>query len=228
MAVRAILFDLDSTLCRPWRSPGAMVAEAFDRADVEPYCTAADVGAVESERLAADADSELAYYTLCFKAAAEQTGARPEDAPAVARAYHAIGGHSDVEFLPGAEAVLRDLKGRYALGLVTNGLKEIQQQKVETLGVSDIFDSLVFATPETGYKPDPAPFERALLDLSVSPEGTVHVGNSRGTDVAGAHAAGIRSIWIPHDAPHEEPTDTGPKPDQTLDTLADLKEALEP
>ncbi|UPM45288.1 hypothetical protein [Halocatena salina] len=47
-----------------------MVAEAFDRANVEPYCTAADLGAVESEGLAAAASNELDYYTLSFEAAA--------------------------------------------------------------------------------------------------------------------------------------------------------------
>jgi HAD superfamily hydrolase (TIGR01549 family) len=226
MTLQAILFDLDSTLCQPRRSPKTLVAEAFDRANVDPYCTASDVGAVESESLAATADSELDYYTLCFEAAAARTGADPEDAPVVARAYDAIGGHSDVTFLPDAEAVLCDLADKYALGLVTNGLQEIQQQKVATLGIDDIFDTLVFATPELGYKPDPAPFERALLNLNIPPENAVHVGNSRVADVAGAHAAGIRSIWIPHDVPHEEPTDNGPEPEQTLDSLHDLKAIL--
>lgn len=226
MTIQAILFDLDSTLCQPRRSPDTMVAEAFDRANVEPYCTAADLSAVTSESLAADADSEIEYYTLSFAAAAEQTGADPEDAPAIAHAYNAIGGHSDVEFLPGAEAVLRDVEETYALGLVTNGLKEIQQQKVATLGIEDIFDTLVFATPENGYKPDPDLFKRALSDLNTTPEKTVHVGNSRVADVAGAHAVGIHAIWIPHDAPREELTDNGPEPEQTLDSLHDLKSAL--
>jgi HAD superfamily hydrolase (TIGR01549 family) len=227
MTLRAVLFDLDSTLCQPRRSPNEMVTEAFDRANVEPYCTAADLGAVESENLAADADSELEYYTLSFEAAAEQTGGTSEDAPAVARAYYAIGGHSDVELLPGAKEILRYLTGIYALGLVTNGLKEIQQKKVDTLSIRDSFDTLVFATPEKGYKPKPNPFEQALFDLDTSPKEAVHVGNSRLADIAGAHAAGIHSIWIPHEAPHEEPTDDGPKPEQTLDTLHDLKTAID-
>lgn len=226
MTLRAVLFDLDSTLCVPRRSPDAMVAEAFDRANVEPYCTAADLGAVESESLAAAANNELDYYTLSFEAVAELAGVPAEDAPAVARAYSAIGGHSDVECLPGAKDVLRHCNGTYTLGLTTNGLKEIQQQKVDTLGIREWFETLVFATPEKGYKPDPAPFEQALSDLDIAPNETVHVGNSRVADVAGAHAAGIHSIWIPYEIPHEESTDIGPKPEQTLDSLHDLKAAL--
>ncbi|UPM44848.1 HAD-IA family hydrolase (plasmid) [Halocatena salina] len=203
-----------------------MVAEAFDRANVEPYCTAADLGTVESESLAAAANNELNYYTLSFEAAAELAGVPSEDAPAVARAYYAIGGHSDVECLPGAKDVLRHCNETYTLGLITNGLKEIQQKKVDTLGIREWFETLVFATPEQGYKPDPAPFEQALSDLDIASNETVHVGNSRVADVAGAHAAGIHSIWIPYETPHEEATDNGPEPEQTLDTLHDLKAVL--
>lgn len=226
MTVRAVLFDLDSTLCQPRQSPDAKVVEAFGRANVEPYCTAADLGAVTSESLTATADSELEYYMLLLEAAAERAGVSTEDAPAVARAYDTVGGHSDVELLPGAKEVLRHLNETYALGLVTNGLKEIQQKKVDTLGIRDSFDTLVFATPDKGYKPEPDPFEQALFDLDTAPNETVHVGDSRLADVAGAHAAGIHSIWIPHEVPHEEPTDNSPKPDQTLDTLHDLKATL--
>ena len=142
---------------------------------------------------------------------------------AVAQAYAAIGGHSDVELLPGAAAVLDDLHDQYALGLVTNGLQEIQQAKVHTFDITDMFDTLIFSTPETGLKPDPRPFKQALQNLGVAPENTVHVGNSRATDVGGAHAAGIHSVLIPQ----SNTADSGPRPDCLLDSLQDLSAAVE-
>jgi putative hydrolase of the HAD superfamily len=203
-----------------------MVTEAFDRANVEPYCTAADLSAVASETLAAAADSEVEYYTLCFEAAAEQTEANPENAPAVGRAYKTIGGHSAVELLPDTKAVLRELREIYMLGLVTNGLKEIQQKKVETLGIGDFFDTIVFATPEKGYKPELAPFKYALSDLNAAPDEAVHVGDSLQADVAGANAAGLCSVWITQEEPPRELADDVSRPDQTIDTLHDLTSVL--
>lgn len=41
------------------------------------------------------------------------------------------------------------------------------------------------------------PGAQAVLDhLDATPETTVHVGDSLGSDVAGANAAGIRSVWL--------------------------------
>ncbi|WP_083870235.1 HAD family hydrolase [Haloterrigena salina] len=226
MTPQTILFDLDLTLCQPRCAPDKLVAEAFDRANVNQYCTAADLSTVESESLAADANSELDYYRLCFEATAQQTGVDSEDALGVARAYQAIGGHSDVEFLPGAETILSDLKEGYSLGLVTNGLQEIQQQKVNTLGIDGVFDAVVFATPEIGYKPDPAPFRRALSALETAPENALHIGDSYATDVAGAHAIGTDSIWIPSAPSDEGQADTVPEPDRVFNSLCDLREVL--
>jgi HAD superfamily hydrolase (TIGR01509 family) len=219
MDVETVLFDLDSTLCQHRRSHDTMLAEAFERADVTPYCTADDLSAVIPDIPAVE--SYIEFYTLCLEAVAERKGTNREHAPAVARAYDAVVDHFNVEFIPGVETVLRTLSN-YALGLVTNGGRYTQQEKLDQLGIRDAFDTLVFATPEKGLKPDPYPFECALQELDATPEETVHVGDSLHADVAGANAIGIGSVWIPQTSS----TDDGITPDLTLDTVADLPEAL--
>lgn len=198
-----------------------MLTEAFDRAGVEPYCTAADLSAVANEVRIAESDIE--FYTYCLEAVAKQANADPETAEAVAQAYDATIDQFNVEFAPGAEAALCDLRDEYALGLVTNGGRYTQQAKLDTLGIEDVFDVLVFATPEKGVKPDPYPFERALDALDATPETTMHVGDSLRADVAGANAMGIRSAWIPHDG--AESVD-GVEPDHTLGSLSELPTLL--
>lgn len=218
MTVDTVLFDLDSTLCRQSRSPDAMLTEAFDRAGVEPYCTASDLGAVANEVETAESDVE--FYTYCLEAVAERNGIAV-NATAVARAYDATVDHSNVEFVPGAEAVVRDFREEYALGLVTNGGRYTQEEKLDALGLVDAFDTLVFATPEKGVKPDSYPFERALTALDATPDRTVHVGDSLHADVAGANAMGIESVWV-----RGGESTPGIEPDHALDSVADLPTLL--
>ena len=59
MDLRAVLFDLDGTLCQPRRPSDQLIAEAFERANIDSYCTAADLMNVESDVLTADIDDEL-------------------------------------------------------------------------------------------------------------------------------------------------------------------------
>ena len=219
MTVDAVLFDLDGTLCRSRRSREALLAEAFDRAGVEPYCTAGDLRAVAGEVAAAESDVD--FYTNCLEAVAERRGITA-NAPAVARAYDDRLDGFNVEFVPGAPSVLADLRDDSALGLVTNGGRYTQREKLDALGIADVFDTLVFATPERGVKPDSYPFERALDALDVGPKRAVHVGNSLCADVAGANAMGIESVWIPQD----EPSASDIEPDHRLDSLADLPALL--
>jgi HAD superfamily hydrolase (TIGR01509 family) len=197
-----------------------MLTEAFDRAGVEPYCTATDLSAVANE--VGTAESDVEFYTYCLEAVAERTGADPENAKAVARAYDATIDHFNVEFVPGAEAVLHDLREEYALGLVTNGGRYTQQEKLDALGIENVFDTLVFATPEEGVKPDLYPFERALSALDATPDSTMHVGDSLRADVAGANAMGIRSVWIPQSRDSVDSIE----PDHTLDSLTELPALL--
>lgn len=76
----------------------------------------------------------------------------------------------------------------------------------------------MFGTPETGVKPDPAPFHRVLDALDVGPDQAVHVGNSLAADVAGAQAAGMAAAWLRvADDPAVEAS-----PEYVVDELAEL------
>ena len=223
MAVNTVLFDLDLTLCTHRQDGDAVLTSAFEYAGVSQFCDTTDLASVTDDIPTAESDVE--FYRLCLEVASEQGGVAVDttDTLAVAQAYDDHIDHTDVEFLPGAKAVVNDLRSEYALGLVTNGGRETQRAKLDALDIEDIFDVLVFATPEKGVKPDPYPFERALDSLDVVPEKTMHVGDSLHADVAGANAMGIRSVWIPRD---DADSVDGIEPDHTLDSLSDLSSLL--
>lgn len=58
------------------------------------------------------------------------------------------------------------------------------------------FDAVVCSSEVGAYKPAPIMFERGLAALGVAAHEALHVGDSLRTDVAGAHACGIRTAWV--------------------------------
>jgi putative hydrolase of the HAD superfamily len=101
---------------------------------------------------------------------------------------------------PHAAATLDRLRRHVRLGLVTNGTSDLQRRKLALAGLADRFDVVVAACDVGIGKPDPAVFAAALAALGVAADEVVMVGNDLDRDIAGAAAAGIRSLWIQHGA----------------------------
>jgi putative hydrolase of the HAD superfamily len=195
-----VLFDLDLTLCVSRQDADELLAATFDAAGIEQYCTPRDLGAVVSD--VGTAETDLEFYESVFSAAADRAGVESPAARALAHAHADLVDHSAVRFRDGAEAALAHARETAdSVGLVTNGGEDSQTTKLEALGIRDSFDTAVFVDPRNGVepKPHPAPFERALDSLGAKPEHTLHVGDSLHSDVAGANAMGIDSVWIPYD-----------------------------
>jgi putative hydrolase of the HAD superfamily len=81
------------------------------------------------------------------------------------------------------------------MGVITNGAIKWQQQKLDSLGITPLFDSVLISEAEGLRKPDRAIFERALERLSVRAEEAMFVGDNPEADIAGARAAGLVPVW---------------------------------
>ncbi len=93
-------------------------------------------------------------------------------------------------------ATLKRLRRSWRLGVVTNGIPEIQARKVAALGLDRWTDTVVFAS-EWGSgegKPDREPFMEALRRLDVGPGHALFVGDDPFCDVFGAMRCGLRTI----------------------------------
>ena len=219
--IDAVLFDLDDTICEYCRTGEELLEAAFAAAEVDPLFTAEEYYARYDAYL--DDSTEIAdLREACFRDLATDAGTDPALGTRVADAYEAARDYRNVRFLPGAKAALSTLADEYRLGMVTNGSPSMQRKKLDALGIEAVFDAIVFAGYDAPRKPDPAPFRLVLDRLDATPDRAVHVGNSLDTDVAGARAAGIASVWIPI----TEETDGHVRPDFELDSLADLAPAL--
>ena len=101
-----------------------------------------------------------------------------------------------VELFPETLPVLRELHGRYKMAIITNGFAETHEAKIARLELSRFFDTVVLAGEMELAKPDPAVFRHAMRTLGVNAGESVMVGDRFDRDITGAHAAGMRAIWV--------------------------------
>jgi len=98
--------------------------------------------------------------------------------------------------LPGCRPVLRQLRKRYRLGVVTNGIDRVQRSRLAASGLAPLFDTVV-TSQSCGYaKPDPRILHVALDEIGIAPRHALYVGDDPATDGAAASAAGIRFVWM--------------------------------
>ena len=83
----------------------------------------------------------------------------------------------------------------YRLAIITNGSEEIQQRKIDVMGIGPAFDYIAISEVVGVKKPDAEIFHRTLERLDVAPGEAVHVGDNPRSDIMGGKEAGLRTIW---------------------------------
>jgi putative hydrolase of the HAD superfamily len=81
------------------------------------------------------------------------------------------------------------------LGVITNGRADWQRQKLDALGITSWFETILISESEGVKKPDAEIFHRALSRCGVRAREAVFVGDHPEADIAGATAAGLLAIW---------------------------------
>lgn len=127
-------------------------------------------------------------------------------------------------FLPGAEAAMERLWGRYKLYLASNGTAFVQHRRLKDANLYRFFDDL-FISEELGYnKPAKEFFETAFARIpGFRREKAIMVGDTLSSDIQGGIHAGIPTVWV--NPGHLSP---GPvRPDYEISSIAQLPELLE-
>ncbi len=95
---------------------------------------------------------------------------------------------------PHAHEMLTYLSGRYQLHIITNGFKEVQQQKILHSGLQPYFTHTV-VSEEVGFqKPSAAIFEHTVKITASQKHECLMVGDNIQTDIDGAMNAGIDAV----------------------------------
>lgn len=98
-------------------------------------------------------------------------------------------------WLPGAETAFREISRSHKVGLVTNGLRDVQYPRIEKIGIRPLLATYQISE-EVGFtKPDAKIFELALEETGCSARETLYVGDSISSDFQGAINAGIDFCW---------------------------------
>jgi putative hydrolase of the HAD superfamily len=91
---------------------------------------------------------------------------------------------------------LLNLKDKYRLGVISNGLAIKQWEKLIGLGIHHLFD-VVATSEELGFeKPQKEIFLFAVEKLGLSPAECMIVGDRLDTDILGGNIAGMKTVHL--------------------------------
>ncbi len=207
------LFDLDNTLID--RSAGL---EHWTR------------GFVSSRSLPREAEA-----VICDRF---RTRAHPEDFVGLAVALGLSDDPGDLwhEYVDGIARSVRCFAGAreglealrsagWTIGIATNGAGDIQRAKLAATGLALLFDGICVSGDVGARKPERRLFEAAAAECGASlSAGGWMVGDNPETDMDGARAAGLRTLWV---ANGREWADGLLKPDAMVPGIAEAIEVLQ-
>ncbi len=84
----------------------------------------------------------------------------------------------------------------YPLALLTNGPPALQREKIDITGIERYFTEIAVSGEVGCGKPDRRSYQLVLSRLGVKPESTVFIGDSLESDILGANAIGMKTVWI--------------------------------
>ena len=131
---------------------------------------------------------------------------------------------TELELDAGVADTLSTLAETARLGLITNGPSWTQRAKIEQFRLARWFPKMI-VSGEFGYdKPDPRIYQAMLDALGVGAEDAIMVGDNPEADIRGAHAAGMRAVWVQH--PHVTYPDDLAPPWRTIPHVRALLDAV--
>jgi putative hydrolase of the HAD superfamily len=133
-----------------------------------------------------------------------------------------------VHLMPGVSAVLPQIALPLALWANTRVAAEADVRRwLERAGLNGLFRWVITSVDVGARKPAPRFFEFALARCGLAAQDVLFVGNQLNTDVAGAEAMGIATVWL--SGPEYRSADDRPcaaSPTHTIRTLDDLPALL--
>lgn len=107
--------------------------------------------------------------------------------------------------IEGIELILKQLqREQYFLGIMTNGMKVGQTERLKGIGLEGYFQILVSSEEARSEKPDSGIFNFAMEKTGFQSEELLLIGDSWEKDMVGASRAGWHGIWLKRRAGERE------------------------
>jgi len=205
--LRAVLFDVDFTLCRPGPELSAeryaRIAERHGVAiDVSLYDDAREAAALNLRRHPELLHDDTVWHRFTAEIFVRMGGPEAIASECATEIEQGWEVSENFELFEDALPVLEELRAaELRLGLVSNGIRDLNEFVVHhRLDV----DAIVGSRAHGYVKPHPTIFQSALQQLGVDAPAAVMVGDSLEEDIAGAHALGMRAILIDRENRHPD------------------------
>ncbi len=204
MDIKAIFFDLDETLldtsgCRPPAVEASfqIAVQKYPQLQFEAWRKASEEVKTEMHDLWLNSpNSGAELLREGSRRILARLGIDDTDlATHVSRAYYQTW-VSQLKLFPEVKEVLAALRGRFRLGIVSNGPSDLQRYKLKLFDLEREFNPIVISGEFGVPKPDPAIFRHALELAKVSPSEALYVGDSPTYDIAGAKGVGMQMVWV--------------------------------
>lgn len=208
---KAILFDLDETLLDFERAQKLALKAAFRELGLRHGLAAHEAyreinGTIWREYERGEI-SKTALKVERFRRLLEALGENPKKAPRLDAAYlRRLSRRGDA--IPGCRLALAAASRRHRLGVVTNGIHNVQHARLRAAKIRHRFEVVVTSESCGFAKPDPRIVRVALRRLAIHASDTLLVGDDPRTDGAAAQGAGVAFAWLDrgrHEPPRERP-----------------------
>ncbi|MEW5827015.1 MAG: HAD family hydrolase [Candidatus Bipolaricaulota bacterium] len=225
-----VLFDLDQTLATYALTTSDIVSVVWNRLAISPdevgppteLAARYDALWVRLERSASS--GEALRRSIWSSVLRERGQTSPSLAERIAAEHGALRRSTGARLLEGVVELLSNLRGAgYGLGLLTNGLSDVQWEKIRALRVDVLVDQVSVAGDTGVYKPDPQAFRDLLSRLDAAAETSLFVGDSYEADVVGAIDCGMAAAWV---RPSGTPVPGPHVPGFAVERATDLRSVL--
>lgn len=200
MKYETLLFDLDDTLMDFTKAEELSIEASYCRfftkyTDMETYKrTYYKINSSLWDAVDAGDLGPAQVKILRFRQVIDILGA-PHDAITVATHYEDKLGH-EVHWFPEVKNTLEYLNEHHMIGIITNGITNIQRKKYKHSGLAEITDCFIISESVGVSKPAKKIFELALDQLGARVESTLMIGDSLSSDYQGALNMGLDFCWI--------------------------------
>ncbi|MFX0095818.1 MAG: HAD family hydrolase [Candidatus Hodarchaeota archaeon] len=188
MLVKAVIFDLDNTLY----DERQYVRSGF-RAVSEYMANKFELDRNHLYRLLLQIFSKKGRGKV-FNIALEKINMKNEQT--VLELVDVYRNHSPtIALFEDAENTLSKLRQKYRLGLVTDGVKKVQENKIKALNIASLFDTITYAV-EYGGKTNNEVFLTTLRKLKTKPSHSVYIDDNPTKAFAITKKLNIKTIRI--------------------------------
>jgi YjjG family noncanonical pyrimidine nucleotidase len=228
MKVDWILFDIDNTLLDFDAASKLALEKAFDNFDIpfndSHYKIYKRINAENWHQLEKGIINALTLRHRRFDLLFEALELRPTTGDEF-NAYYLEQLIKHSKFFDNVPRMLAQLKKKYKLSVITNGLKEVQRSRLNHLDLSRYFDSIIVSDEIGHAKPDKAYFDHVFSTIpkAPAPENTLVVGDNFHSDIKGGSDYGCLTCWV-----HLEKEDPGElEPDYTIRHISEFSQVID-